>query len=106
MPLLDSILGAGPELVGGNFDTMLRSDYSSASYLYTGEMLHGIDTFGSIFRIITSHDVKESKTTSDLHVFTRDSAVRHPSARHSFALMMAPTSQREASQQSVEKDEL
>lgn len=87
MTLLDSVLGAGPELIGGNFDSLLHSDYSSGELLYTHDMLHGIDTFRSAFRYVVQHQFggSSSATNMDVHVFTRDYSVRHPVSRRSFA---------------------
>lgn len=85
MTLLDSVLGAGPELVGGSYDSVLRSDYSSGARLFTDSMLHGIDTIGSAFRfVVRQHSSPSSPATvvTDLatRVFTRDASVRHASA--------------------------
>eukprot|EP01033_Poteriospumella_lacustris_P011767 gene11767-8384_t len=94
--LLDSVLGAGPELVGGSYDSVLRSDYSGAARLFSDNMLHGVDTIGSAFRFVVRQQSSSPSASpsaspatavvTDLatHVFTRDASVRHATAQRTF----------------------
>ena len=90
---MDSVLGAGPELVGGSYDSVLRSDDSGAARLFSDNMLHGVDTIGSAFRFVVRQQSMSSPSASqatavvtDLatHVFTRDASVRHATAQRTF----------------------
>lgn len=50
VPLIDHVLSTGPDLIPGNFDSVLRSDYASASEIHTERMLFGLDVRASTYR--------------------------------------------------------